>query len=87
MVDWSWRLLWWDLVGSGQCQTVRDSYELMFDPRVGVVVKTLPEGGQASLNLAQVSFVSWWEGCSAYLKLPHCWFAEVLGPGVCSKRH
>lgn len=48
-------VFWWDLVWSRQRETICDSYELMFGPRIRVIVESLPEGCQASLDLAYVS--------------------------------
>lgn len=53
-VNWSRRLFGWDLVWGRERETVRYGYKLMFGPRFGVVIKALPEGSQASLNLAHV---------------------------------
>jgi hypothetical protein len=50
-----WGLFWWYLVGRGEGEAVGDGYELVFGPRVGVVVEALPEGRQSSLNLQHVS--------------------------------
>jgi hypothetical protein len=48
-------LFWRYLVGRGEGEAVGDGYELVFGPRVGVVVEALPEGRQSSLNLQRVS--------------------------------
>lgn len=49
------RLFWRNLIWSGQWKTIRDGHKLVFGPSIGVVVKALPEGSQASLDLMYVS--------------------------------
>lgn len=55
MVDGSRRIFWWDFVRSRQGETVCNSHELVPSPGIRMVVKTLPKGSEAPLNLAGVS--------------------------------
>jgi hypothetical protein len=43
MVGRSWRLLWWDLVSSGERPPVDDRHELVLGPSIFMVIESLPE--------------------------------------------
>lgn len=49
------RVFWWDVVRGRQWETARDGHELVLGPGVRMVIKTLPEWSEASLDLDAVS--------------------------------
>jgi hypothetical protein len=51
VAGWSGRLFRWDLVCGGQWTAVYDCNELVFRPRILVVVEALPEWSKSSFDL------------------------------------
>jgi hypothetical protein len=81
VVDRSGRLFWGYLVCRGKWPPVDDGYELVFCPRVFVVVEALPERRHPPLNLARVRLELESAWCT-YLQLPHGGLAVVLWASV-----